>query len=364
MAVSSKIEPAFMGLGLPRTRRRLPVLPEIERKLLNLGPAKATAVLVFCGVMFGELIHLSIWLFAEPLFSRPMLACATLVTVVIATPIIYRSQILIRRLVRSRRSLSDLTERLAVALDEAQAANEAKSRFFANANHELRTPLNAIIGFSQMLTSQSLGPIGQPRYAEYADDIHRSAQHLLSLVNDLLDLARAQSADGKCDADGECDLPQIIDETLRMVWPAAERGGVRLERRVADNVYGLRANERMMRQILLNVLSNAIKFAPNGEVRLSARVATDGRVVIEAIDNGIGMNAAGIALALTPFGQVANAITRKETGTGLGLPLAKAMMEMHDGSLRIDSEVGCGTTVILTFPAARTVARQAVTVEA
>ncbi len=138
---------------------------------------------------------------------------------------------------RSRRNLGDLTEKLAVALDEAQAANEAKSRFFANANHELRTPLNAIIGFSQMLSSQSLGPIGQPRYAEYAEDIHSSAQHFLSLVNDLLDLARSQSPDGKRDADGECDLRQTIDEALRMVWPAAERTGVQLDRRIADDIW-------------------------------------------------------------------------------------------------------------------------------
>jgi two-component system, cell cycle sensor histidine kinase PleC len=365
MAVITKIEAAFPGVQFARSRKRQrSVLSAVERMLLDMGPAKSTAVLVFCGVLFGEAIHLAIAIVATPLFTRPMLACATLVTVVIATPVVYRSQILIRRLVRSRRNLSDLTEKLAVALDGAQAANDAKSQFFANANHELRTPLNAIIGFSQMLMAQALGPIGQPRYAEYADDIHRSAQHLLSLVNDLLDLARAQSRDGKRDADGECDLAQTIDETLRMVWPAAERGGVRLERRMADNVFGLRANERMMRQILLNVLSNAIKFAPKGEVRLSARVAVDGRVVMEVADNGIGMSPSDVAVALTPFGQVANNITRKETGTGLGLPLAKAMVEMHDGWLSIDSEIGRGTTVTLAFPAARTLTRPAVTVAA
>lgn len=345
-------------------RRLDAAVVKLERHLLRVGPLPATAIMVFAGVVMAEIMHLAIMLVAHPLFTRSMLACATLVTVVITTPVLYRCQMLIRRLVQSRHNLSDLTDKLALALDEAQGANEAKSRFFANANHELRTPLNAIIGFSQMLTSQSLGPIGQPRYAEYADDIHRSAQHLLSLVNDLLDSARAQSRDGKRDADGECDIRQTIDETLRMVWPAAERDGVRLDRRVADNVFGLRANERMMRQILLNVLSNAIKFAPKGEVRLSVRVATDGRIVIEVADTGIGMSPADIAVALTPFGQVANTITRKEAGTGLGLPLAKAMMEMHDGTLRIDSEIGRGTTVTLTFPAARAFARSAVAVAA
>jgi signal transduction histidine kinase len=321
--------------------------------LLTLGPAKATAVLVFAGVAFGELIHLAIQLVAHPLFDRSMLVCATLVTVVITTPIIFYTQILIRRLIRSRHSLGDLTDKLALALDEAEAANEAKSRFFANANHELRTPLNAIIGFSQMLSSQSLGPIGIPRYAEYADDIQHSALHLLSLVNDLLDLARGQSPDSKRDADGECDLRQTIGEALRMVWPAAERGGVTLDGRVADRISGLRANERMVKQILLNLLSNAVKFAPEGEVRLTARIAEDGGLIIETADTGIGMNAGDIAVALTPFGQVANTITRKHAGSGLGLPLAKAMMEMHDGTLRIDSEVGRGTVVTVWFPAER-----------
>ncbi len=345
------------GLRAAARQARRAVLPSIEHELLRMGPAKATAVLVFSGVMFGEVIHLLISVFAVPLFDRPMLACATLVTVVISTPIIFRSQILIRRLVRSRRNLGDLTEKLAVALDEAQAANEAKSRFFANANHELRTPLNAIIGFSQMLSSQSLGPIGLPRYVEYAEDIHNSAQHLLSLVNDLLELARSQSPDGKREADGECDLRQTIDEALRMVWPAAERTGVQLDRRVADDIREIRANDRMVKQILLNILSNAVKFAPGGEVHLTAWIGEDGGLVIETADTGIGMTPADIAVALAPFGQVANSITRKEAGTGLGLPLAKAMMEMHDGTLRIASEAGRGTVVTLNFPAARVTPR-------
>jgi two-component system, cell cycle sensor histidine kinase PleC len=357
MTVGTDIETAMPELGAVARRARRSVLPTIERALVKMGPVRATAVLVFSGIVFGELIHLAIWAFVHPLFNRSMLACATLVTVIVATPIIFRSQILIRRLVRSRRNLGDLTEKLAVALDEAQVANEAKSRFFANANHELRTPLNAIIGFSQMLSTQSLGPIGLPRYVEYADDIHRSAQHLLALVNDILELARGQSPDGKRDADGDCDLRQTIDEALRMVWPAAESGGVRLDHRIAAEVHGLRANDRMVKQILLNLLSNAVKFAPGGEVLLTARIAGDGCLVIETADTGIGMSTADIAVALTPFGQVSNTITRAVAGTGLGLPLAKAMMEMHDGTLRIDSEAGRGTVVSLTFPAARAMHR-------
>ena len=353
------VETQTAPMPLVRTRLRGldAAVVRLERQLLRVGPFQATAIMMFAGVVIGEIIHLVIMLVAHPMFTRSMLACATLVTVVVTAPVLYRCQMLIRRLVQSRHELGDLTEKLAVALDEARDANEAKSRFFANANHELRTPLNAIIGFSQMLSTQSLGPLGTPRYAEYADDIHRSAQHLLSLVNDLLDMARAQTPLGKRDADGECDLRRGVDDALRMVWPAAERGGVTLDARIAPGIDGLRANERMVKQILLNLLSNAIKFAPNGAVRLAARLAADGGLTVEVADTGIGMSQAEIEVALTPFGQVANTITRQSAGTGLGLPLAKAMMEMHDGVLRIDSTPGRGTAVTLHFPAARAMTR-------
>jgi signal transduction histidine kinase len=356
MSVGAHIETAMPRLGTPARAARHALLPAIERRLVKIGPVRATAVLLLSGLAFGQTLHLIIGAFGTPLFSRTMLTCTALVTLVVTAPVLFHSQVLISRLVRSRRSLAELTEQLALAVDEAKAATEAKSRFFANASHELRTPLNAIIGFSQMLSAQSLGPIGQPRYGEYAEDIHGSAQHLLSLVNDLLDLALSQASDAKRNSSGDCDLRQIIDEAMRMVWPTAERTGVRLEQSIAPDVGGLRANERMVKQILLNVLSNAVKFAPGGEVSLSAHVARNGVLAIEVADTGIGMSAADIAVALTPFGQIANAITRTQAGTGLGLPLAKAMTEMLDGTLSVRSETGCGTVVTLRFPATRIIA--------
>lgn len=359
MSVGAHIEFAMPRLRVPGRRTLQALLPSIERRLLTVGPLRATAALLLSGLAFGQMLHLLIAAFGTPLFSRAMLTCTALVSLVVTGPILYHSQVLIGRLVRSRRSLGELTEQLALAVDEAKSANEAKSRFFANASHELRTPLNAIIGFSQMLSAQSLGPIGQPRYGEYAEDIHRSAQHLLSLVNDLLDLARGQSADAKRDSNGACDLRQIIDEAMRMVWPAAQRTGVQLEQSVAPGLDGLRANERMVKQILLNLLSNAVKFAPGGDVNVSAYVARDGGLLVEVADTGIGMSAADIAVALTPFGQIANAITRSQAGSGLGLPLAKAMMEMHDGTLSVRSEPGRGTRIVLRFPAARVMAAPA-----
>ncbi|HEY5210792.1 MAG TPA: HAMP domain-containing sensor histidine kinase [Stellaceae bacterium] len=322
-----------------------------------MGPKTATAVLVLAGIVFGELVHLAIMLVAHPLFTRPMLLCTLVVTVVVTTPVIFYSQLLIRRLIQSRRALRALSKRLAGALDEARAANEAKSQFFANASHELRTPLNAIIGFSEMLSSEQLGPLGQRRYVEYAGDIHGSALHLLSLVNDLLDLASAEMRRHPVPSDAECDLRQIVQEAMHMVWPAAERDQVTLESRIAPELAGLKANERMLKQILLNLLSNAVKFAPGGAVLLTAALDGRGDLIVTAADTGIGMSVAEIAVALKPFGQVNNLITRTQAGTGLGLPLVKAMMELHGGTMRVASEPGRGTTVTLRFPAARIMVR-------
>jgi signal transduction histidine kinase len=356
MTIGAAIEPTRRRQSRPRAA--VPVFTmRLERAVLRLGPKKATAALVGSAVVFGELVHLAIQLVAQPLFTRPVLLCTLLVTLVVSTPMVYYSQILILRLMQSRRDLRALTTRLAVALDEAQAANEAKSRFFANANHELRTPLNAILGFSEMLSTERLGPIGKPRYVEYASDIHHSAQHLLSLVNDLLDLARAEIGDRQVADNDECDVRQIIDDALRMLSPAADRERITLECRIEPRIFGLRANERMVKQMLLNLLSNAIKFAPGGAVLLTAAIEHDGALDIAVADTGIGMSAGDVAVALMPFGQVNNMITRKHSGTGLGLPLAKAMMEMHGGELCVDSALARGTTVALRFPAARVLVR-------
>jgi signal transduction histidine kinase len=340
---------------LPPTERdaRGGLLPRIDRTLVAMGPVRATAALVCAAVLGAELIHLLILVFFHPLFENATLRSSLFVTIVVTTPMVYYSHVLIRRLVQARRDLRALTERLAMALEKAEIANETKLRFFANANHELRTPLNAILGFSELLAMEAFGPLGQPRYREYVRDIHGSAQHLLSLVNDLLDLTRSETRDRPLDGDADCDLRQVIDDARNMIGPAAEREHVTLECEIAPEIESLRANERMVKQILLNVMSNAVKFAPGGTVRLSARRDETGALVIATADTGIGMSPAEIAIALTPFGQVDNRLTRKHAGSGLGLPLARAMTEMHGGSLAIASEAGHGTVVSLRFPAAR-----------
>jgi signal transduction histidine kinase len=333
------------------------LLARLDRLVVKMGPIRATAALVSIAVLGGEILRFVMLATSHPLFDRPTVISTIAVTLVVATPVIYYSQLVIRRLVQSRRELRALTDKLAVALNEAEAANDTKLRFFANANHELRTPLNAILGFSEIMATEAFGPMANPRYHEYAGDIHRTAQHLLALVNDILDLTRTETRDRPHDVDSDCDLNHVFAEALNMMQPAADREHVRLESTVAPDVAALRANERMLKQILLNLLSNAVKFAPGGLVQISARREHTGALAIAVTDNGIGMSLAEIAVALTPFGQVDNSLTRKHAGTGLGLPLARAMMEMHGGSLGVESEPGQGTVVKLRFPAARVATR-------
>ncbi|MGH7074729.1 MAG: sensor histidine kinase [Stellaceae bacterium] len=355
-------EPAAIGYRDEETvisswrQTAVALLLRVDRAVVAMGPIRATATLVSVTVLGGEFLHFVMRAAGHPLFARTTLLSTIAVTLVVATPAVYYSQALIRRLVHSRRALRALTDKLATALDAAEAANETKLRFFANANHELRTPLNAILGFSEIMASEAFGPMENTRYRDYVRDIHRSAEHLLALVNDILDLTRTETRDRPLSEDADCDLAAVFAETLGMVQPAADREKVRLQSVIAPEAVALRANERMLMQILLNLLSNAVKFAPGGRVELSARLETGGALMIAAADNGIGMSAAEIAIALTPFGQVDNTLTRKHIGTGLGLPLARAMMEMHGGNLTIESELDRGTVVSLRFPATRVTA--------
>jgi signal transduction histidine kinase len=237
----------------------------------------------------------------------------------------------------------------------AEEASRAKSTFLASISHELRTPLNAIIGFSEILKNQMFGPLGSARYRGYVDDIHGSGVHLLSLVNDLLDLAKAEAGKHELHEDN-LDIGEIAGTCQRLMAERAHDAGVRLE--VVDRLAGclLRGDERKMRQIILNLLSNSIKFTPRGGlVTVDAGLAEDGGLQLAVRDTGIGMAAADIAKALEPFGQVSDVMTRETGGTGLGLPLTVKLVELHGGRLAIESAPGNGTSVIVKFAADRTV---------
>ncbi|HYE00785.1 MAG TPA: ATP-binding protein [Alphaproteobacteria bacterium] len=243
-------------------------------------------------------------------------------------------------------------EELRAARDGADAASRAKSEFLANMSHELRTPLNAIIGFAEVMRDEVLGPL-DPRYRGYCADIHDSGQHLLAIINDILDLSKIE-AGGLAPEAAPTDVAAAVEAVLRLMAVRAAAEDVRLEMAVPDCLPPLLADPRMLRQILLNLVGNGVKFnRPGGRVSVRAWIASDGGLGLAVADTGIGMRPEDVPRALTPFVQVDGSIGRRFPGTGLGLPLAQAMMRLHGGTLAIDSRPGLGTDVALRFPPER-----------
>jgi len=245
-------------------------------------------------------------------------------------------------------------EALRQAKNQAEGANRAKSEFLANMSHELRTPLNAIIGFAEIMRDRLLGSIGNPRYAEYADDIHTSGTHLLGIINDILDLSKVEA--GRLELTEELiDLHVIVKSTVALLRDRAAAGGLEVKTELAGPRLMVRGDERKLKQIVTNLLSNAVKFTPvGGEVVIAARI-DERRVVLDVRDTGIGIAPEHVARALSPFGQVDSRLSRRYEGTGLGLPLARALAELHGGTLTLDSAPGRGTTVRVTLPPERVV---------
>jgi signal transduction histidine kinase len=222
-------------------------------------------------------------------------------------------------------------------------------------SHELRTPLNAVIGFSEIIERKLFGS-EIDRYYEYGALIRRSGQHLLAIINDILDIAKLQS--GKTELHLELtDVRQIIEEALNLVATQAEAGGLTLLPRVDEDLPAIHVDPIRLRQILLNLLSNAVKFTPSGgRIAVEAREWEEG-VRIDVSDSGIGMAEENIPKALEPFGQISNTLTRAHEGTGLGLPLSKSLVELHGGRFSIVSTLDAGTTVTIIFPPTLAAAR-------
>ncbi|MGH6995219.1 MAG: sensor histidine kinase, partial [Stellaceae bacterium] len=243
------------------------------------------------------------------------------------------------------------TSRATEARARAEAMTQAKSRFLANMSHELRTPLNAIIGFSEIIETAMLGPL-QQRYREYAQDIRTSGAHLLEIVNDILDLSKAEANALKVGRE-PLDVAAIVGEVDRLVRTQAERAKVNFDTRLDPNLPAVIGDETRFRQILINLISNALKFTPaGGSVTVSAR-KTAKHMVIEVKDTGIGMAEEDIPAALRPFEQLDNSIARKYGGAGLGLPLTKHLVELLGGRFSITSAVNKGTTVAIEFECQR-----------
>ena len=245
--------------------------------------------------------------------------------------------------------------RLSEATEHSVLATRSKTEFLANVSHELRTPLNAIVGFADMFVKQAFGPLGSPRYVEYSRDIHHSATYLQRLINDILDVSKAES--GKIDLqEGLIDLGHLINSALRMVRDHADKKALTLVTEIDEHLPQLRADEGKMRQILINLLSNAVKFTDRGgRVTVRARERMDGGMTIAVADTGIGIDDDDIPRALEPFVQLDSGLSRQFQGTGLGLPLASRLAELHGGSLELQSRRGIGTVASVMLPQARCV---------
>ena len=252
---------------------------------------------------------------------------------------------------RQHKLVEQTAQELARARDDAVLANRTKSEFLTHMSHELRTPLNAIIGFSQILKDELFGALGNPQYREYGKDIYESGNHLLNVINDILDLSKIEA--GKLELRREdIDVPRLLAASMRLMRERARDASVKLvDETSPDETLALAADETRIKQVLINLLSNAIKFTPaGGVVTVAARRGVDNKVEITVADTGIGMRPEDIPIAMQPFRQIENPMSRKFEGTGIGLPLTKALVEAHDGEIRVESAAGVGTTVRVALP--------------
>jgi signal transduction histidine kinase len=241
-----------------------------------------------------------------------------------------------------------MEQKLHLALAEAAAASEAKSAFLANMSHELRTPLNAVIGFSELMLNQR-GDYITPIHREYITNIRASGLHLLALINDVLDLSRLEAHAIVLDQQ-DVGIAHVVGDACRMIEDQAKRDKLEVLLDVASDLADVTGDERRLRQVFLNLLSNALKFTTGpGKVTVRAFNVAGG-VCCEVSDTGIGISKAHLPKVMERFGQIENKLSREHQGAGLGLPLVKELVELHGGTVTIESEEGEGTTVTVYLP--------------
>jgi signal transduction histidine kinase len=330
------------------------LLDRLDGRLSEYGRFGSTAAVTAMAVCAVVPVHFLVrTLEGLPVQAISVLNIAIEVAIITA-PIIFYARDVISQLQTSRAIMDGMSRRLKISVEQAQHANRAKSAFLANMSHELRTPLNAIMGFSEVMKDQHLGPLDNPRYLVYAGDIHSSGTYLLGIINDILDLSKIEAGKMSLESAEEFPMRAALEGSLSICASLGEKFGVRIESRLPPENVRLLAVERMIRQIMINLVGNAIKFTPAGGcVTIDGDVTADGGYAVTVQDSGIGMTDDDIVKALAPFGQVENKMTATHNGTGLGLPLAKAMLELHEGTLEISSAPGCGTCLVLNFPASR-----------
>lgn len=251
------------------------------------------------------------------------------------------------------KQVAERTEELQKALKVAEFASQSKSDFLANMSHELRTPLNAILGFSSAMEHEAFGSINNPTYREYAARIYKSGEHLLSLINDILDLSKIEANKQVLKSEW-INVDMVLSDVMQIVsgYPDADKRSIVIEPHTA--LPGLLADEKLVRQVLLNILSNAIKFTgADGKIKINFNVTDMGEFLLSVTDNGIGIPADKLEMVVKPFVQVENIMTRSHKGSGLGLALVDKIMHLHGGKMDIASQVGRGTTITLSFPPMR-----------
>jgi PAS domain S-box-containing protein len=247
-----------------------------------------------------------------------------------------------------------LEQSLRIAKEQADAANRAKSAFLANMSHELRTPLNAIIGFSEMMVNETFGPLGSEKYNEYCGDVNMSAKHLLEIINEVLDMSKIEA--GRVELDEQpIDLSELIISIKRITDSRMLESNLIIQDKIQEGLPALKGDPRLIRQILINLTANAVKFSnKEGIILIQAKADKQGRVMLRVSDQGVGIPADKIEEAMKPFGQIHDPSQASiYQGTGLGLPLAKAMAELHGADFKLESEEKKGTRVTITFPKSR-----------